>query len=342
MLLLAVIRVHLWHQLWPGNDLWFPRYQMSQLFSSCNQPRCILIDNSTDSDAVLISHTFMWSSNKSHFTNFKLPSRPSYKQKWVFVSNEAPISCPIAEPYLHLSNVTFTHQRDSHVFWPFGRLVRHARRRTTPRIANGVWESRKNNVVWEVSNCNTSSAREMYVRELSKHIDVSIYGKCGTHKSQCRQNENLIRTGNCYSQMSANFKFYLAFENSLCKDFVTEKLWRTFQLNMIPIVYGHYTNYKAHLPQNSFINIMDFSSPNHLADHLYEVSRNKTLYELYISWKRTHRVQMDPYQMCMCQLCDYLHKTKDDPPKTVNLREYWSKNNNCISPHTFLHSVGVI
>jgi hypothetical protein len=32
--------------------------------------------------------------------------------------------------------------------------------------------------LWFVSNCHTFSAREDYVEELSKHVNVTIYGRC--------------------------------------------------------------------------------------------------------------------------------------------------------------------
>jgi hypothetical protein len=34
-------------------------------------------------------------------------------------------------------------------------------------------------VVWIVSNCNTPSKREKYVKEMQKIINVDIFGRCG-------------------------------------------------------------------------------------------------------------------------------------------------------------------
>lgn len=72
-------------------------------------------------------------------------------------------------------------------------------------------------VTWFVSNCHTKNGRMEYVKELSKYIDVDIYGKCG--KFSCERNRN------CFSDIvEANYFFYLSFENSFCDDYVTEKL----------------------------------------------------------------------------------------------------------------------
>lgn len=72
-------------------------------------------------------------------------------------------------------------------------------------------------VTWFVSNCDAKSGRMEYVQELSKHIGVDIYGKCGT--SSCDKGKD------CFGDViEPNYFFYLSFENSFCDDYVTEKL----------------------------------------------------------------------------------------------------------------------
>lgn len=36
----------------------------------------------------------------------------------------------------------------------------------------------------------------------------------------------------------ARYKFVIAFENSACEDYVTEKLWRPLAVGVLPIYYG--------------------------------------------------------------------------------------------------------
>jgi Glycosyltransferase family 10 (fucosyltransferase) C-term len=70
-----------------------------------------------------------------------------------------------------------------------------------------------------VSNCNDRNGRLNYARELSKHISVDIYGECGT-KTCPRATEK-----SCFEMLKKEYKFYLAFENSNCRDYITEKFF---------------------------------------------------------------------------------------------------------------------
>ena len=63
-----------------------------------------------------------------------------------------------------------------------------------------------------VSNCKTNSGREKVISKLSKLINIDIYGRCGPLK--CTKKPNNY---SCYDAMNKTYKFYLSFENSLCK-----------------------------------------------------------------------------------------------------------------------------
>ena len=58
------------------------------------------------------------------------------------------------------------------------------------------------------------------VRSLQKHIPVDIYGKCS--RKPCPDQV-------CFPMLDKDYKFYFAFENSLCEDYVTEKFFKVLR-----------------------------------------------------------------------------------------------------------------
>lgn len=41
-----------------------------------------------------------------------------------------------------------------------------------------------------------------------------------------------------FLKLLSKYKFILSFENAVCKDYITEKLWRPFVVGSIPVYYG--------------------------------------------------------------------------------------------------------
>jgi hypothetical protein len=73
-------------------------------------------------------------------------------------------------------------------------------------------------VAWFVSNCGARTRRLEYARELQKYIGVDIYGSCGD--KTCPRGDP-----QCTNLLNKDYKFYLSFENSHCKDYITEKFF---------------------------------------------------------------------------------------------------------------------
>jgi glycoprotein 3-alpha-L-fucosyltransferase len=75
-------------------------------------------------------------------------------------------------------------------------------------------------VAWFVSNCVASNRRYSYVQELRQYIPVDVYGDCGD--LQCPRSHQI----ECDRLIRRRYKFYLAFENSNCEQYITEKFFR--------------------------------------------------------------------------------------------------------------------
>ena len=68
-------------------------------------------------------------------------------------------------------------------------------------------------------------------------------------------------------EIAESYHFYLSFENSLCEDYVTEKLFRALDSDLVPVVMGG-ANYSKIVPPKSVINVQDFDSPELLGKEL--------------------------------------------------------------------------
>ncbi|VDN16640.1 unnamed protein product [Dibothriocephalus latus] len=96
----------------------------------------------------------------------------------------------------------------------------------------------------------------------------------------------------CLKNLSLQYKFYLAFENSNCAGHITEKFFvNGLSFGMLPVVMGASREvYCAVAPPNSFIHVDDFSSPAELADYLNWLDKNDDAYASYFAWQAYGKV----------------------------------------------------
>ena len=127
-------------------------------------------------------------------------------------------------------NWTMTYRWDSDIVRPYGYIkpignvpLHPSENQMEHHLSEVNYADGKTKMVtWFVSNCNSKSKRNELVKELQKHINVDVYGKCGTMK--CPKKEvGDISSDECLDMAGKNYKFYMSLENSLCQDYVTEK-----------------------------------------------------------------------------------------------------------------------
>ncbi|GFR61722.1 alpha-(1,3)-fucosyltransferase C-like [Elysia marginata] len=93
---------------------------------------------------------------------------------------------------------------------------------------------------------------------MRKIIPVDIFGACGNLTCAGSQHRKERDKEVCLPMLTDHYKFYLSFENSFCKDYVTEKFFKLFQnIDVIPVVQGGF-DYKKNLPSNVFVDSLDF------------------------------------------------------------------------------------
>ena len=122
-------------------------------------------------------------------------------------------------------------------------------------------------IFWLVSHCKTGIKREEYVEKLKEFVEIDIYGKCTGNECSKKGND-------CFQNLSMNYMFYLAFENSICDEYVTEKFYRSLLFPIVPVVMGG-ADYKSIAPPKSYIDVNDFANVKQLAQFLIKLSKNK-------------------------------------------------------------------
>ena len=178
-------------------------------------------------------------------------------------------------------------------------------------------KSKKKLIFWLVSDCETDNKREEYAKMLNKFIPVDIYGKCNWKETI---NKTIPDGKEAYKILQKEYKFYLAFENSNCYDYISEKFSRTMGHGIVPIVMGGSNNYKRFAPENSYINVIDFKSPEHLAEYLKQLDMNDNEYLKYFKWIKNYRI-FEPLQWC--QLCRKLNNAKESKKSYSNITDWW-------------------
>ena len=149
---------------------------------------------------------------------------------------------------------------------------------------------------------------------------MDVFGACGSG-----------RCDDC--GVEQNYMFYLSFENSLCDDYVTEKLWHWLKRDIVPVVMGQ-ANYSAIVPPHSVINVMDFAEPADLAAHLKRLMSNETEYLSHFWWKDFYTVETSKSPE-YCKLCQMLHEGDKELPKVVeDLEDWWVAGGHCKSKGT--------
>ena len=119
-----------------------------------------------------------------------------------------------------------------------------------------------------------------------KHIKVDSYGACLNNKqlpADLKGSEKF--ESDKFYKFLARYKFVIAFENALCDDYVTEKLWRTLATGSVPIYLGA-PNIESLLPnKNSAILVKDFQSPQEVANYVLKINSDDGLYNTFLQHK---------------------------------------------------------
>ena len=315
---------------WPG----FPTTR--HYLSECPTKKCKITHDVYDigkSDLVIFHardmRHFVKAKEIQRIHQYRCPS-----QRMAFFNQESIVNDPDLKALLSLPegffNWTITFKRGSDFHLPYGSYVRLplTKRKYPPKVINFA-ASKTEFVLWAVSNCRL--IRDKYVNKLLKYIKVDIFGKCS---GLYGQDNNCPLSSDC-DKLFSTYKFYLAFENSICTDYITEKFWRTLRWNSVPITLTRDFYTSDVVPPGSFISVQDFSSVKALAEYLLYLDKNDTAYNEYFSWKKEFAYEQTENsdklsRYVACDICDALHNECLRPKMYHDIfAAFWNEDVDC-------------
>ena len=258
------------------------------------------------SDVVIFSHTAMPSS----------PPAKRNSQIWCFNSLETrALTHHPSKLWKNKFEWIMSYRRDANIVRSYGKIFR--KKDIVLKNFSEVMRQKTKFGVWMSSHCPVPSRRKAYIEELQKYIPVDTFGSCG--KRMCGTRSNAI--SDCLKTLSNEYKFYFSFENNICRDYTTEKLFNLFihDLNIIPVVNGP-PQVSEYLPNGTFLSAMDFSSPKALADRLRTIASNDSLYLQYLKEKDKYSSfsETEIFGQSMCDICEKLDRLNGRKPATRN------------------------
>ena len=290
----------------------------------CPEQRCVITDDRdrlVEASAVLV-HI------RDVTTPDDLPRTRTAEQRWVFFNLESPYNTRVNLSLFNgLFNWTSTYSSESDLPAPYGSYkISHQPSRTPVHNHSAIQRPRL--AAWFVTNCHTVNGRELAIRLLQRHLPVDIYGICGDYR--CGSKDN------CFDMLQHHYSYYMAMENSNCREYITEKFWHnSLQQGVVPVVMGApKSDYLKMAPPNSFIHMSDFKNPKQLARHLRRTAAQPSTYNRHLAWRSDGSVQsevmLQPTQSRLwCSLCHALHDSKRGHSVHWDLDTWWSPKTQC-------------
>lgn len=269
---------------------WNPFTPNKRMLKTCKKgsvERTCLFTQSRSEFANPLTEVFMFYASQMKWEDMPLPRRPNHM--WAIIQEESPKNNWILafEEGISLFNMTATPSRHSSyplVTQYLPSLEVLMKPPLVPIADKGKGDI--GSVMYLHSDCGTPSDRDTYVAELMKHIQVDSYGLC-LHNKDLPQHlvDPLTMDHQDLLKLQSRYKFSIAFENAICHDYITEKLWRSLTVGSVPVVRGSPT-VRDWLPDNNSAIIADeFTSPKELAEFLKSLDVDDSKYGEYLSWK---------------------------------------------------------
>ncbi|CAK9303558.1 unnamed protein product [Gordionus sp. m RMFG-2023] len=318
-------KIILWNTF-HGDPTWYITDLGRTSFTNCEYTSCDVTYNKTDwynADAILFDTMFI--------KDLDLPTH-SYKQIWIFFNMESPIhTYGDLTSYDYIFNWTITYLPQSDIYNPYNSTAMKRKSKIRNTKNENYSYGKIELAIIVVSNCYANNRRFETIGVRS----LEVRGGCSKNFPDtapiCYSNNEPTEV--CMERYLSRYKFYLAFENSNCVHYITEKFFRALSIGMVPVVFGaRYSDYVKIAPPLSFIFVasplaMKAARVKELSKYLLKLDSNDTLYNEYHAWREEYII-VGKKNKHLCSICEHLH-LKDIPNKSYKISDWWNSKRDC-------------
>ena len=170
--------------------------------------------------------------------------------------------------------------------------------------------SERKGIVLLLSDCDFKW-RTDFIGELMKHVHIDSYGRCFNNAQYHPEDKGQPAKGNYEEGMeiASKYRMFLQIENTITKDYITEKLTVAYGSGAIPVYWGTPEVYNWVPGNHTFIDISKYSNPLDLARYLRQVDEDDILFNYHTSnfdWKKTEAMKKKhcSQKSYNCKLCE--------------------------------------
>ncbi len=204
-----------------------------------------------------------------------LPTGRRPGQRWVAWWLESEVHHPIVDDvaFMRAFDLTMSHRRPADVWTGYLPAEDELWRPPVPKTEAAP-------AVYIASNPRDASGRDEYVAELMRHVAVDAYGRQLNNRTIPDDDGR-----NAKLRTIARYRFTLAFENSIARDYVTEKFFDALCAGSVPVVLGA-PNVAEFAPSpESYLDVRDFREPAALASRIAALCADEAAYASMLRWK---------------------------------------------------------
>lgn len=239
----------------------------------------------------------------------------------------------LEDPYFaSLFDLTMGYRQTDSILYPYYKY--EYKQKFSELFSN---KEKEGNVCMVISSPLNRSKRFEYLSELMRFLPIDSYGKWNKNRVFVNDKGRKSKL-----DLYRRYKFVIAFENTLEKDYVTEKFYDPLLTESVPIYLGapNVTEYQP--GKNCFVDVTSFESPEKLADFIKACCDDKRMYELFHLWRghellpgfvqKLEEQRINPFVRLCKKLDEYLALS----PQTENVSSLVKWNDNKLESRTFI------